>query len=136
MDLLFLKGCCLHEAVPHVVALQSADGIPDTVMGYGGINALYLGNLPILESINKAGLQTTKLLWSKCGKRCIQLSQQKLLVLVCFTLEQNLLSRADLLRKVILYLRGFVQGIGMDLQISPGVIIETMFLPNGNRNLV
>ena len=105
-------------------------------MGYGGINALYLGNLPILESINKAGLQTTKLLGSKCGKRRIQLSQQKLPVPVCFTLEQNLLRRADLFRKMILYFRGFVQGIGMDLQISPGVIIETMFLPNGNRNLV
>ena len=136
MDLLFLKGCCLHEAVPHVVALQSADGSPDAVMGYGSIRALYLGNLPILLSLHKAGFQTTKLLGSKCGKRRIQLSQQKLPVPVCFTLEQNLLSRADLFRKMILYFRGFVQGIGMDLQISPGVIIETMFLPNGNRNLV
>ena len=136
MDLLFFKGCCLQVTVSYVVTLQSADGIPDTVMDYGSIRALYLGNFPVLLSLHKAGLQTTKLLWSKCGKRRIQLSQQKLLVPVCFTLEQNLLSRADLFRKMILYFRGFVQGIGMDLQISPGVIIETMFLPNGNRNLV
>ena len=87
MDLLFFKGCCLHEAVPHVVALQSADGIPDTVMDYGSINSLHLGNLPVLHSIDKAGFQALKLLGSKCGKRRIQLSQQKLLVLVCFTLE-------------------------------------------------
>ena len=136
MDLLFFKGCCLHEAVPHVVALQSADGIPDAVMSYGSVNTFHLGNLPVLHSIDKAGFQALKLLGSKCGKRLTQLSQKKLPVLVCFTLEQNLLSRADLFRKMILYFRGFVQGIGMDLQISPGVIIETMFLPNGNRNLV
>ena len=105
-------------------------------MDYGSIRALYLGNFPVLLSLHKAGFQALKLLGSKCGKCLTQLSQQKLLVLVCFTLEQNLLSRADLFRKMILYFRGFVQGIGMDPQISPGVIIQTMFLPNGNSNLV
>ena len=74
MDLLFFKGCCLHEAVPHVVALQSADGVPDTVMGYGSVNSFHLGNFPVLLSLHKAGFQALKLLGSKCGERLTQLS--------------------------------------------------------------
>ena len=105
-------------------------------MSYGSVNSFHLGNLPVLLSLHKAGFQATKLLGGKCGKRLTQLSQQKLPILVCPALEQNLLSRADRLWKVILYLRGLIQGIGVYPQISPGVIIETMFLPNGNRNLV
>ena len=50
MDLLFFEGCCLHEAVFDVVVLQSADGIPDAVMSYGSINALYPATVcPVLE---------------------------------------------------------------------------------------
>ena len=105
-------------------------------MGYGSINALCLGNLPILHSIDKAGFQTTKLLGSKCGKCLTQLSQQKLPVLVCFSLKQDLLCRTDLLRKVILYFRGFIQGVSVYPQISPGIIIDPVFLPYGICNLI
>ena len=105
-------------------------------MGYGSVNSFHLGNFPVLLSLHKAGFQATKLLGGKCGKRLTQLSQQKLPILVCLALEQNLLSRADRLWKVILYLRGLIQGICVYPQISAGIIIESMFFPKRSGNLV